>query len=90
MVVVRLLVLRYFSTLDLPLKEEIELARQDLTKTLKNWLPAETLHDIFFEFRILIREGSQAKLKLNLLKAVFDEQFTSLYDIVALTQDGYF
>ncbi len=89
-VVVRLLVLRYFSQLELPLKEEVEAARRDLTQTLKHWLPADLLHDIYFEFRILIREGSQCKLKLNLLKMVFDEQFTSLYDIVALTHDGYF
>jgi len=39
---------------------------------------------------MLIREGSQAKIKLNLLRSVFDEQFVSVYDIVALTHCGYF
>jgi hypothetical protein len=83
-------VLNYFLKADLPLKEQLEVARRDISHCLKHWLPADSYHDLVFELKTLIREGSQAKIKLNLLKVVFDDQFVSVYDIVALTHDGYF
>lgn len=88
--VVRLLVLRFFLKAELPLREQVEAGRRELSHTLKHWIPHDSLHDIHLEFRTLIREGSQAKIKLALLRSVFEDHFVNVYDIVALTHEGYF
>jgi hypothetical protein len=88
--ILRLLILNYFLKMDLPLKDEIGSVRKEVNYFLKNWITRDEFNDIAHEFKVLIKEGSQSKLKLNLLKNVFDEHFIHIYDIVAFTHNGYF
>jgi hypothetical protein len=53
-------------------------------------MPPNTAAAIVSEFKILLKEGTQAKIKLNMLKASFDSEFTDIYDISILTHSGLF
>lgn len=61
-----------------------------IERYLFGWVENQHISQLSAEFRILLKEGSQSKLKLNILRAAFDEQFAAFYDVAAITHNGYF
>lgn len=64
--------LGYLSKLDTIIKPQLTAARKMVEDYLKYWMPPNTAAAIVSEFKILLKEGTQAKIKLNMLKASFD------------------
>jgi len=86
----RFIIFNFLAKMDLALKSEIKITKEMIESYLMSWSSPLNISSIVAEFKTLLREGTQAKLKLPLLKSVFDKEFIAFYDIVALTHSGHF
>lgn len=88
--ILRLLVLRYLTKKEIPLLAELHKIKNSIQEYLNNWLPSFKLSNLLDEFRVLLKEGTQAKLKLTTLGQVFDNSFNQFFDLVMDIHLGYF
>ena len=72
---VKICVMRYLTLKEHPFCQSINNMRFRIEEYLNNWLPASRAADLKDEFRLFLREGTQAKLKLPLLAQVFGKIF---------------
>ena len=86
----KICVMRYMSYKELPIHHEIIGIKETMSQYLTNWLPGSRLADLNDEFRMLLREGTQAKLKMPVLGQVFHDCFNQIFDLIAVVHGGYF
>ncbi len=65
--ILRFLVIDHLLRAQSNFKDSLEKMRKQLKHTIENWIDKEQLYDIHHEFKVLIKEGTQSKIKLNLL-----------------------